>query len=58
MPEGPPVHLLPYEEILERLRAATNLRVVKDETVPSGHELEALPFPGWEKEPDSSASSP
>ncbi len=47
MPEGKPFHTLPYEEILERLRSFTNLRVVRDAASGEGYRLEAGPFPGW-----------
>jgi WD40 repeat protein len=48
MPEGMPFHTLPYEEILERLRRFTNLRVVPDG---SSYRVEIGPFPGWNKLP-------
>ena len=51
MPEGPPFHTLPYEEILERLRSVTNLRVVEDEDSATGYDIEVGPFPGWETLP-------
>jgi WD40 repeat protein len=51
MPEGPPLHTLPYEELLERLRSLTNLRVVPDEETSYGYRLDYGPFPGWEKVP-------
>ncbi len=52
MPEGPPFHTLPYEEILERLRSVTNLRVIEDETSSAGYRLDVAPFPGWETVPE------
>ena len=51
MPSGTPFQALPYEELLERLRALTNLRVVKDEDSPTGYGVEPGPSPGWEKLP-------
>ena len=51
MPEGPPFHTLPYEELLERVRALTNLRVVEDEHSVTGYSLGLDPFPGWETLP-------
>jgi hypothetical protein len=42
---------LPYEEILERLRALTNLRVVPDEASDTGYRVDAGPFPGWKTVP-------
>jgi len=47
MPDGTPFHVLPYEEILERLRGFTNLRVVADEGSDTGYRVEIGPFPGW-----------
>jgi WD40 repeat protein len=51
MPEGPPFHTLPYEEVLERIRALTNLRVVPDESSGTGYRVEIGPFPGWKTAP-------
>jgi hypothetical protein len=51
MPEGTPFHRLPYEEILERVRAHTNLRVVPDDSSGTGYREEIGPFPGWKKLP-------
>ncbi len=50
-PEGEPFHTLPYDELLDRLRALTNLRAVPDEEARGGYRLEAGPFPGWETAP-------
>ena len=47
----PPLHTLPYGELLEKLRAFTNLRVVPDAGSASGYKLEAGPFPGWKEVP-------
>ena len=52
MPQGPPFHTLPYEELLDRLRAVTNLRVVPDEESASGYRIEIGPFPGWREVPE------
>jgi hypothetical protein len=52
MPQGPPFHTLPYEELLDRLRAVTNLRVVPDEESASGYRIEIDPFPGWAEVPE------
>ncbi|MFQ5789588.1 MAG: WD40 repeat domain-containing protein, partial [Acidobacteriota bacterium] len=51
MPEGRPFHTLPYEELLDKLRSVTNLRVIEDEASPTGYRLEIGPFPGWETVP-------
>jgi hypothetical protein len=50
--EGTPFHTLPYQEILERLPAFTNLRVVPDESSGSGYRVEIGPFPGWKTLPE------
>jgi hypothetical protein len=42
----------PYDEILDRLRSFTNLRVVRDEGAETGYRVEAGPFPGWETVPE------
>ena len=44
---GRPFHTLPYEELLTKLRAQTNLRVVPDPTAVTGYTVEPGPFPGW-----------
>jgi hypothetical protein len=47
----PPLHTLPYDELMATLDALTNLRVVRDDDSPSGWELDVGPFPGWEEVP-------
>jgi len=47
----PPLHSLPYEELLDRLRGLTNLRVVPDAESSTGYRIQAGPFPGWETLP-------
>jgi WD40 repeat protein len=49
----PPPHRRPYEELLSVLRTHTNVRAVRDPASPSGYKLEAGPFPGWAKPPES-----
>jgi WD40 repeat protein len=51
MPEGRPFHTLPYDEILERIRALTNLRLVADDASDTGYRIEVGPFPGWKSVP-------
>ncbi len=46
-----PFHTLPYEELLDRLRALTNVRVVEDEQSGSGYSLDVSAFRGWETVP-------
>jgi WD40 repeat protein len=47
----PPLHTLPRAELIAKLKALTNLRVVEDPDSPSGWKLEIGPFPGWETVP-------
>jgi WD40 repeat protein/predicted Ser/Thr protein kinase len=51
MPEGPPLHTLPYETLLQKLHELTNLRVAADPASETGYKLEIGPFPGWAKVP-------
>lgn len=52
MPEGQPFHTLPHDELLNRLRSLTNLRVVADKNSSNGYRIDVGPFPGWEKLPN------
>ena len=47
----PPLHTLPHEELIAKLKTLTNLRVVRDEESTTGWKLEIGPFPGWETVP-------
>ncbi len=47
-----PFHMLPREEVLSKLRALTNLRVVPDPDSGTGYKVEVGPFPGWAKVPE------
>ena len=47
----PPVHTLPLPELLARLKAQTNVRLVADAAAPGGHRTEFGPFPGWAEVP-------
>ncbi len=51
LPEGTPIHTLPCEALLERIRGLTNLRVVPDESSGTGYRVEIGPFPGWKALP-------
>jgi WD40 repeat protein len=51
MPEGTPLHTLPYDEFLARLRKLTNVRVVRDDAAPDGYSIDYARFPGWEEVP-------
>jgi WD40 repeat protein len=47
----PPLHTLPYDELMAKLRALTNLQVVEDPASPTGYKLDIGPFPGWKDVP-------
>jgi WD40 repeat protein len=47
----PPLHTLPREELIAKLKTLTNLRVVEAPESPSGWKLDIGPFPGWETVP-------
>jgi serine/threonine protein kinase/WD40 repeat protein len=51
MPKGKPLHTLPYDELLKKLRSLTNMRVVADEKSSNGYSVQFDRFPGWEKVP-------
>jgi WD40 repeat protein len=48
----PPAHTLPLPELLARLKAQTNLRVVADPAAAGGYRTEPGPFPGWAVVPE------
>jgi WD40 repeat protein len=47
----PPLHTLPHDELITKLKTLTNLRVVRDEESATGWTLTHDPFPGWETVP-------
>ncbi len=47
----PPLHTLPHDELIAKLKTLTNLRVVRDEDSSTGWKLTHDPFPGWETVP-------
>ena len=47
----PPLHTLPREELIAKLKTLTNLRVVHDPDSATGWSLEVGPFPGWDMVP-------
>ena len=47
----PPLHILPHDELIAKLKTLTNLRVVRDEESSTGWKVEVGPFPGWETVP-------
>jgi len=48
----PPLHTLPIDELLKRLRSCTNLRVTEDPKAPDHYQFTRDPFPGWATVPD------
>jgi WD40 repeat protein len=51
MPEGKPIHTLPYQELLKALQEVTNVRVVQDSRSLDGYRIEYAVFPGWKDVP-------
>lgn len=47
----PPLHTLPLDQLLAKLRTLTNLRVVPDPESETGWDFDLDPFPGWEEVP-------
>jgi WD40 repeat protein len=47
----PPLHTLPREELIAKLKSLTNLRVVRDPESATGWKLTHDPFPGWAEVP-------
>jgi hypothetical protein len=48
----PPLHTLPRAELVARLKALTNLRVVRDTDDPENYVVRAEPSPGWRTVPE------
>jgi WD40 repeat protein len=48
----PPLHTLPHDELIAKLKTLTNLRVIRDEDSPTGWKVDIGPFPGWETVPE------
>jgi hypothetical protein len=49
--DQPPLHTLPRDELLAKLKSLTNIRVVRDPESSEGWKTEIGPFPGWEEVP-------
>jgi WD40 repeat protein len=47
----PPLHTLPLDQLLAKLRSLTNLRAVRDPSSSTGWKIEIGPFPGWKDVP-------
>jgi hypothetical protein len=48
----PPLHTLPREKLIAKLKTLTNLRAVRDEKSSTGWKVEVGPFPGWAEVPE------
>ncbi len=48
----PPLHTLPLDELLARLGASTNARLVRDDALPEGYRVEWQPITRWPKHPE------
>jgi WD40 repeat protein len=48
----PPLHTLPHDELIAKLKTLTNLRAVRDPNSSTGWTIELGPFPGWATVPD------
>ena len=49
--DQPPLHTLPRDELVAKLKALTNLRAVRDAKSATGWSIELGPFPGWKNIP-------
>jgi WD40 repeat protein len=47
----PPLHTLPHDELIAKLKTLTNLRAVRVEESTTGWKIEVGEFPGWETVP-------
>ena len=47
-----PLHTLPHQELIAKLKTLTNLRAVRDEESSTGWKIEVGPFPGWADVPE------
>jgi DNA-binding winged helix-turn-helix (wHTH) protein/WD40 repeat protein len=47
----PPLHTLPHDELIAKLKSLTNLRAVRDPEAEGGWKIELAPFPGWKDVP-------
>ena len=50
-PVKSPLHTLPHDELIAKLKSLTNLRVVRDQDSATGWTLTHEPSPGWETVP-------
>jgi WD40 repeat protein len=50
--DEPPLHTLPHDDLLARLKSLTNLRAVRNPESATGWTIEVGPFPGWKEVPE------
>jgi WD40 repeat protein len=50
--DRPPLHTLPFDELIAKLKSLTNIRAVRDEEFSTGWKIEVGPFPGWATVPE------
>jgi len=50
--DKPPLHTLPHDELIAKLRSLTNIRVVRDPESAEGWAVTLDPFPGWKEVPE------
>ena len=50
-PSKPPLHTLPHDELIAKLKSLTNLRAVRDPEAEGGWKIDLAPFPGWKDVP-------
>ena len=48
----PPLHTLPHNELITKLKPLTNIRVLRDPESKEGWSVTLDPFPGWEEVPE------
>ena len=51
MPEGKPLQTLSHQELMNRLRQLTNIRVIADMSSSTGYRTTMIPFAGWQEIP-------
>jgi WD40 repeat protein len=51
VPQGQPLHACPLPELLEVLRAQTNMRIALDSRATNGYRIDYVRFPGWKTTP-------
>jgi WD40 repeat protein len=47
-----PLHTLPHDELIAKLKTLTNLRAVRDDESSTGWTIEVGRFPGWQNVPE------